>query len=105
MTNELEYCNWTFWEVIRPSHKWGIQRDCDTVPLVKKPGIGQYGYHESVTIVLTRTGGKNWYAYQASLQPQVQQRYPYPLPGAQCPKCHKQVNGVNPYDEGETWRR
>lgn len=104
MEKPLQYCNWTFWEIIKPSSKWGVQRDCDTVPLVEKPGIGAYDYHESVTITLTRSGGKNWYAYQASLQPQIQRREPYPRPGAQCPNCHREINGVNPYDNGETWR-
>jgi hypothetical protein len=105
MNDVIEYCNWTFWEVIKRSNRWGISRDCDDTPLVQKPGIGPYDYDEKVTLILSRDGGKNWAAYKASLQPQVQQRYPYPRPGAQCPKCHKQVNGVNPYDDGETWRR
>ena len=105
MGEQLEYCNWTFWEVIKPSNKWGVARDCDDMPLVKKPNVGSYSYDENVTLLLTRSGGRNWTAYNASLQPQVQQRYPYPRPGAQCPKCGKEINGVNPYDDGETWRR
>ena len=103
--SDLEYCNWTFWEVIKRSSKWGVQRDCDTTPLVKKPGIGAYDYDERVTITLSRSGGRNWDAYKASLQPQTQTRYPEPLMSAKCPNCHKQVNGVNPYDNGETWRK
>jgi len=101
----MEYCNWTFWEVIRRSNKWGIQRDCDSVPLVEKPGVGPYEYSENVTKLLLRGDSREWRAYKASLQPQVQARHPYPLPGAQCPNCHKEINGVNPYDDGETWRR
>lgn len=102
---KLEYCNWTFWEVVKRSNKWAVQRDCDKTPLVQQKGIGPYDYDENATILLTRGGGRNWDAYRASLQPQRQTRYPEPRPGAQCPGCGKQVNGVNPYDDGETWRR
>lgn len=102
---ELTWCNWTFWEVIKPSSKWGISRDCDTTPLVQKDGYGPYDFDERVTLILSQGDSRNWKAYRASLQPQVQQRYPYPRPGAQCPNCGKQVNGVNPYDNGETWRK
>ena len=102
--NKVEYCNWTFWEVITTSNKYGVQRDCDTTPLVKQPGHGAYDYDENVTIILVRNDSRNWAAYKASLQPQVQTRYPEARPPAQCPNCHRQVNGVNPYDDGETWR-
>lgn len=40
--------------------------------------------------------------HKASLQPHLQGTQPA---GANCPNCGKQVNGVNPYDDGETWRR
>ena len=103
MNNKLDYCNWTFWEVLKPSDQWAIERDCDSTPLVEKDEHREHDFHESATFVLSRDT-KAWNAYKSSLQPQVQQRYPYPKPGAQCPKCHKQVNGVNPYDNGETWR-
>lgn len=105
MNNTLEYCNWTFWEVITRSNKYGISRDCDSKPLVEQDGYGPYDFDENVTMTLSRNGGRTWNAYKASLQPQVQQRYPYPIPGARCPHCGKQVNGVNPYDDGETWRK
>lgn len=102
-SDDIQYCNWTFWEVIKRSSKWGIQRDCDATPLVQQKGNGPYDYDEKVTITLTRSGGRNWEAYRASLQPQRQTMYPQPRLGAQCPNCGKQVNGVNPYDNGETW--
>jgi hypothetical protein len=105
MSKELEWCNWTFWEVIKRSNRWGISRDCDDTPLVQQKKYGLYDYDEKVTLILSRDSGKNWYAYKASLQPQVQTRDPQPRPSAQCPKCGKQVNGVNPYDDGETWRK
>lgn len=87
-SKELEYCNWSFDECLKEQNTWLVMRDCDEEP-----------------IVLVRGDSKNWLAYKASLQPQVQMRYPYPRPGAQCPNCGKEVNGVNPYDDGETWRR
>lgn len=39
--------------------------------------------------------------YRASL-------LPYPVGGvpdvaSKCPNCHKYINYVNPYDDGETW--
>jgi hypothetical protein len=90
---ELQYCNWTFWECLKPGRQWSVGRDC------------QGGREEDVMITLTRGDSRNWKAYYASLQSQIQTRFPRPLPGAQCPNCGKQVNGVNPYDDGETWRR
>lgn len=104
MNKPVEYCNWTFLEFIKTGHKWGIQRDCDDTPLVQKPGIGAYDYDEGVTAILNRGDNRKWKAYRASLQPQIQTMYPQPIPGAQCPNCGRQVNGVNPYDDGETWR-
>ena len=86
--DELEYCNWSFEECLVKSNKWLVERDC-----------------QDEAIELSRGDSRNWKAYQASLQSQVQQRYPYHRPGAQCPNCHKEVNGVNPYDDGETWRK
>jgi len=87
MSKELDWCNWSFDEWI-DTGKWLVQRDCESEP-----------------IKLSRGDSRNWRAYKASLQPQLQTRYLQPLIGAQCPKCGKQVNGVNPYDDGETWRR
>lgn len=87
MNNKIEYCNWSFDEFVDKG-KWLIKRDC-----------------EDTLTVLNRGDGKDWKAYKASLQPQSQARYDYPLPGAQCPNCQKEINGVNPYDDGETWRK
>lgn len=84
---ELEYCNWSFEEFVS-NGKWLVKRDCQDSP-----------------VQLNRGDNRNWRAYKASLQPQTQQRYPYPRPGAQCPTCGREVNGVNSYDDGETWRR
>lgn len=92
MNKEIEYCNWTFWDCLKPSEHWSVGRDC------------QGGRGEDISIILKRGNNRNWKAYQSSLQPQTQTRYPQPLSGAQCPNCGKQVNGVNPYDDGETWR-
>jgi hypothetical protein len=85
---KLEWCNWSFDECIKPSQRWLVKRDCD-----------------DTSITLSRNGGKNWNAYKKSLEPQIQTRYQQPKVGAECPKCRKQVNGVNPYDDGETWRK
>ncbi len=86
MNKQLQWCNWSFDECIKSSSEWLVTRDCD----------GE--------INLKRGDTKEWKAYKASLQPQIQTRYPQPRPGAQCPKCHREVNGVNPYDDGQTWR-
>lgn len=99
----VEYCNWTFWEVIKPSNKWGISRDCDNTPLVKQAGYGPYDFDENVTVVLLRGDSRNWRAYKASLEP-THQFYPPPF-NSKCPNCGKYVNGVNPFDDGETWRK
>ena len=85
--NELQYCNWSFDECLIPSNKWLVKRDC------------------SDEIELRRGDSRNWEAYKASLEPQVQTRYAQPRPEAQCPNCGKEINGVNPYDDGETWRK
>ena len=92
--NELRYCNWTFWGCLKQSLQWTVGRDCEG-------GNDEDGK----TITLTRGDSRNWRAYSASLKSQVQTRFPQPLPGAQCPNCGKEINGVNPYDDGETWRR
>lgn len=92
-SNELQYCNWTFWDCLKQSSKWLVGRDC------------QGGREDDEMITLTLGDSRNWRAYKASLQPQTQTRFPQPLPGAQCPNCGRQINGVNPYDDGETWRR
>lgn len=92
----LEYCNWTFVDCLEKSIKWRVVRDCEPADDWEDDNQG---------FILTRGDSRNWKAYQASLQPQTQTRYPRPLAGAQCPKCGKQVNGVNPYDDGETWRK
>lgn len=94
--NELKYCNWSFEEPLG-NGKWMIARDCDNINLKLND--------EPITILLVRGANKKWKAYRASLQPQIQQRFPYPRPGAQCPNCGNQINGVNPYDDGETWRK
>jgi len=85
-TKEIEYCNWSFDECLVPSNKWLVTRDCGD------------------EIELRRGDSKNWKAYKSSLQPQAQTRYPQSRPGAKCPNCGKEINGVNPYDDGETWR-
>ena len=82
----LEYCNWSFDEFV-DSGKWLVKRDC-----------------QKDMFQLNRGDNRNWKSYKASLQPRLQQRYPSRIPGAQCPNCGKEVNGVNPYDDGETWR-
>lgn len=84
MSAKIEYCNWEFRECSTPKQKWELKRDC-----------------EGETITITRGSGKNWRAYELSLQ----SRYQGQPPLGECPKCGKYVNGVNPYDDGETWRR
>lgn len=102
-SKSTEWCNWTFWEVIKPSSKWGVQRDCDTTPLVRQEGYGPYDFDENVTITLTRSGGRNWDAYEAALEPHATGSLPSDR--SKCPQCSKYVNGVNPYGDGETWRK
>lgn len=82
--NKTEYCNWSFDELLKPPSKWLVKRDC-----------------EDVAITLSRNGGKNWTAYAKSLEP----RYQDQPQNALCPNCHKEINGVNPYDDGKTWRK
>lgn len=82
---DTQYCNWTFEECLKPSQKWLVSRDCGDA------------------ITLTRGGSKNWKAYKASLEP-THQFYPPPF-NSKCPNCGKYINGVNPYDDGETWRK
>lgn len=81
--SQTEWCNWTFVECLTLKEKWLVPRDC------------------SEPITLTRGSSKNWKAYALSLEPRYQ-GHP-PLGG--CPNCGKYVNGVNPYDDGETWRK
>lgn len=100
---DTQYCNWTFWEVIKPSNRWGIQRDCDDTPLVERDGYGPYDFDEKITLTISRDGGKNWLAYKASLEPHGTGEPPSPR--SKCPNCGKYINGVNPYDDGETWRK
>jgi len=88
MSDEVKYCNWSFEECLVPNNKWLVKRDC-----------------EDNSIELSRGDSKNWKAYKASLKPQVQTRFPEPLPDAKCPNCGEEINGVNPYDDGETWRK
>lgn len=83
--NKIEWCNWSFNECLKPSNKWLVKRDC------------------SDTMTLTRGDSKNWLAHKASLK-SVYVGNP-PPPDSKCPKCYKYVNGVNPYDDGETWRK
>ncbi len=87
---EIEYCNWTFWDCLKPNNKWVVGRDC------------QGGREGDTTITLSRGDSKNWRAYKASLEP-THQFYPPPF-SSKCPNCGKYINSVNPYDNGETWR-
>ncbi len=84
MTTKIEYCNWSFDECLVNSNKWLVKRDCEDEP-----------------IILTRGSSKNWSSYQKSLEP----RYQGQPQNAFCPKCFREINGVNPYDDGETWRK
>lgn len=81
---EEEYCNWSFDEFISKG-KWLVRRDCGD------------------EITLTRGDSRNWLAYKSSLQPRPQ--FTPPSIGSKCPSCGKYINGVNPYDDGETWRK
>lgn len=83
---DVEWCNWAFNECIQPSNKWLIKRDC-------QPDL----------IPLNRGDSKNWVAYKASLEP-THQFYPPPF-NSKCPNCGRYINGVNPSDDGETWRK
>lgn len=82
MSNIPNWCNWSFDEFVRKG-KWLVKRDC------------------SDQITLTRGDSRNWLAYAKSLKPHPQGT----TPGAKCPNCGREVNGVNPYDDGETWRK
>lgn len=103
-SGDTGYCNWIFWEVITKGDKWGIQRDCDTTPLVQQKGYGLYDFHDSVTLMIRRGDSRNWKAYKASLEPRFDTDA-IPSDNTRCPNCHKYINGVNPYDDGETWRK
>ena len=90
MSKEMEYCNWTFWECLTPYQKWGIGRDC-------KGGDEL----ENVTDTISRNDKKLWSPYRKALEP----RYQGEPPRGECPNCGRYINGVNPYDDGETWRK
>lgn len=83
-SDNVEWCNWSFDECLEKSKKWIVKRDC------------------SPEITLTRGNSRNWKAYTESLQPRYQGQSP--LGSSKCPNCHKYINGVNPRDNGETWR-
>ena len=85
MSTEIPYCNWSFEEVLKTSNKWLVKRDCGD------------------EIELTRGDSRNWKAYKATLIPRPQ--ITPPTDSSKCPNCGKYINGVNPYDDGETWRR
>ncbi|HUH57437.1 MAG TPA: hypothetical protein VL020_02855 [Pseudomonadales bacterium] len=89
-----EYCNWTFVEVVAPYQKWVVARDCEN-------NNDENVDDDSVTFTLSRNDKRNWSAYAKSLEP----RYQDEAQNAYCPKCGKEINGVNPYDDGETWRK
>ena len=83
MNNDVEWCNWSFDEFVDKG-KWLVKRDC-----------------EDKLIPLNRGDSRNWRAYKRSLEPHRQGT----TPQAYCPNCGKNINGVNPYDDGETWRK
>lgn len=83
MNAKVEWCNWSFDEFVDKG-KWLVKRDC-----------------EDKLIPLNRGDSRNWRAYKKSLEPRPQGTQP----GAYCPKCNRNINGVNPYDDGETWRQ
>lgn len=84
-SDNAEWCNWSFDECLVPNTKWLVHRDCGD------------------EIELRRGDSRNWKAYKASLEPRPQ--FTPPLDASKCPNCGKYVNGVNPYDDGETWRK
>lgn len=84
-STQEEWCNWSFDECLIPGQKWLVRRDCGD------------------EINLSRGDSRNWRAYKASLEP-TRQFHPQQF-NSKCPKCHKYINGVNPYDDGETWRQ
>lgn len=83
--NNIEYCNWTFNECLEPSEKWLVTKDC------------------GAEITLRRGDSKDWQAYKKSLEPHSIAAPP--ADSSKCPNCGKYINGVNPYDDGETWRK
>jgi hypothetical protein len=84
MSKSYEYCNWEFRDCLTPKEKWVLKRDCD---------------EDETTI--TRGSVNKWNAYKQSLEPILVGSEPRGV----CPTCRKYINGVNPYDDGETWRR
>lgn len=86
--NTVEWCNWSFDECLTPSQKWLVRRDCGD------------------EITLARGDSRNWRAYEQSLQPVSRGMFETGVvPNAKCPNCGKEINGVNPHDNGETWRK
>lgn len=85
MPKNTEWCNWSFDECLVEHKKWLVKRDCGD------------------EITLTRGSSRNWKAYENSLQPRHTNQPP--LDSSKCPNCLKYVSGVNPYDDGETWRK
>ena len=85
MSKQVQWCNWTFDECVVENKKWLVTRDCS-----------------DDQITLTRGDSRNWRAYDNSLKSRYQGQSP--LETSKCPNCLKYVNGVNPYDDGETWR-
>lgn len=81
--SDTQWCNWSFDEFISKD-KWLVKRDCSA---------------ESIT--LSRGDDRNWLAYKKSLEP----HYQGTLSSGHCPNCGRNINGVNPYDDGETWRK
>lgn len=80
--NDEEYCNWSFDECLVPNRKWLVRRDCG----------GE--------IELSRGDSRNYKAYKSSFQPRLQ--FTLPLDSSKRSKCRNYINGVNPYDDGET---
>jgi len=60
-------------------------------------------FGESVTAILLRGYSRNWRAYKAALEPHGTGEPPSDR--SKCPHWGRYVNGVNPYDDGETWRK
>lgn len=84
MSPKIEWCNWVFEYVDK--NKWIVKRDCC-----------------DDEILLIRGDSKSWKAYQASLKPYSVEGYPDIV--SKCSNCGRFVNGVNPYDDGETWMK
>jgi hypothetical protein len=81
--NSDVWCNWFFVDCLVGGKKWIVYRDC---------GGGN-------KMVLTRGDSRNWKAYRRSLEPYSQGQKPRGI----CPNCGRYINGLSPYDDGETW--